>query len=60
MTMHAASRIPVDVVYVCLIVSVLSQALMLWGVSRVARAMQTRDVSVYRLGRAMGPAAGGE
>jgi hypothetical protein len=39
---------------------VLLQVLMLWGVTRLVRAMQTRDFSVYRVGHATGPALGGQ
>jgi hypothetical protein len=60
MTIYRTSRIPVDIVYVSVIVSVLLQVLMLWGVTRLVRAMQTRDFSVYRVGHATGPALGGQ
>ena len=59
MTIYATYRIPVDIVYICLIVSLLSQASMLWGVSRILRAMRTRDFSVYRIDPATGPAVSG-
>lgn len=44
---------------ICLAVSVLSQVLMLWLVSRALRVIETRDFSVYRIGPATGPAVSG-